>query len=436
VIAKVRVKNDIGLHAGPRNLFDPAGITAARLNAVARHAYARLRVDGKEGLWRRWNHESLAFAPGNESTKAEFKCLVATKVEQLVEIEFLEMVSGPVLPETRPKVAKRAGPQMRQGARASTAEAPLPALPSVHMESVFDGWTHSAAVRPEGALFDAYAFADYRGGQDDGPGVVLCFALGGGPVCRVAEVRNRKTLDRTWRRLLRDASARGARLCFGQDHQYGVPLEFALELGLPTHDWRGGIEQLFSGERGARAREAKAGEFARMVNEDLTARRSRPYFWSATKERYRLPSRAPRIDGQYRLTEQSNGFPFSRIGDNGTVGGQTIVGLPRIFDMLRWAEGERIPVAVWPFDGLSVGDIPERAHVMWEPYPTLVRAKELAQSDLNDAHAATLWARDRDCAGALGRALDLTRLDSAGRHRVAFEGWIAGVDPTAEASHD
>lgn len=305
-------------------------------------------------------------------------------------------------------------------------------LPLVDVGTVFNGWTPPATVRPQGVLFDAYAFADYRGGQRDGPGVVLCFALGVGPVCRVTGVRNRKTLDLAWRQMLRGASARGARLCFGQDHQYGVPIDLARELELPTDDWRMGMELLFAGARGALAREAKAGEFARAVNEELRARGAKPYFWSATKEGYGLPSSAPRRDGQYRLTEKSHGFPFSRVGDNGTVGGQTIVGLPRILELLRWADGERVPVAVWPFDGLGVGEIPERTHVMWEPYPTLVRASGIAQSDLNDAHAATLWARDRDRAGALGCELDLSGLDSAAHRRVAFEGWIAGVDPRAK----
>lgn len=424
MIAKVKVKNDVGLHAGPRNLFDPTGMTAARLNDVAKNAYVRLRIDGREGLWRRWNHDSLAFSPGDERTKEDFKSLVAARVEQLVEIEFLEMASGPVQPDVRPESTGR-------NARAQDAGL---TLPSVRLETAFDGWTGSEGVRPRGVLFDAYAFADYRGGQDDGPGVVLCLALGGGPVCCVAGVSNRETLDRAWKRLLRDASARGARLCFGQDHQLGVPIDFARELELPTDDWRNGMEQLFSGVRGARARDGKAGEFARIVNDELTARGAKPYFWSATKKGYGLPSSAPRTDGQYRLTEKSHGFPFSRVGDNGTVGGQTIVGLPRILDLLRWAEGERILVAVWPFHGLRVGELSERSHVMWEPYPTLVRADGIAQSDLNDAHAATLWARDRDRAGALGLELDLSGLDSAARQRVVFEGWIAGVDTATKGA--
>lgn len=426
MIAKVRVKNDVGLHAGPRNLVDPIGMTAACLNAIARHGYARLRVDGKEGLWKRWNHESLAFSPGDERTKEGFKVLVATKVEQLVEIEFLAIASGPVPPERRPRPNTT-----RRNARAQTS---VSTLPLIDVETVFEGWTRPEAVRPRGALFDAYAFADYRGGQDDGPGVVLCFALGAGPVCRVAEVRNRKTLDRAWRQMLRDASACGARLCFGQDHQYGVPIDFARELELPTDDWRMGMELLFSGARGACARDGQAGEFARIVNEELRARGAEPYFWSATKDGYGLPSSAPRTNGQYRLTEKSRGFSFSRVGDNGTVGGQTIVGLPRILELLRWAEGERIPVAVWPFDGLGVGELPDHGHVMWEPYPTLVRAEGIAQSDLNDARAATLWARDRDCTGVLGCELDLSGLDAGAHQRVAFEGWIAGVDPGAKGS--
>ncbi len=426
MVAEVRIKKDVGLHAGPRNLIDPAGSTAARLSSVARQAFARLRVDGKDGLWRRWNHDNLAFSPADETTKGAFKVLVATKVEQFVEIDFLEGVSSPLPPERGAATAKRTA-----GARAI-----VPTLPIIDVKAAFDRWSHPGVVRPQGALFDAYAFADYRGGRHDGPGVVLCFALGPGPVCQVGEVRNRETLDRALKRLLRHASERGARLCFGQDHQYGVPVGFARELELPTDDWRTGMEVLFSGPRGACARGGNAGEFARVVNEALRARGAEPYFWSATKAGYGLPSSAPRTEGRYRLTEKSHGFPFSRIGDSGTVGGQTIVGLPRILDLLRWAEGEGIPVAVWPFDGLRVGELPEHGHVMWEPYPTLVRAKGIAQSDLNDAHAATEWARDEDRSGALPSTLDLSRLDLADHHRVRIEGWIAGVDPGSRGARD
>jgi fructokinase len=300
----------------------------------------------------------------------------------------------------------------------------------VDLADVLAGWR-----RPRGRahLFDVYAFADYRGGQVDGPGVVLCVALGGGPARRVAGVRNRATLDVAWRRLLRDATDAGARVCFGQDHQYGLPVALAEELGLPTGDWREGLAAFFHGARGEAARAGRAGACARLVNGDLAARARRPYFWSATKPAYGLPRTSPRGSDPalYRLAERGCACALSRVGDNGSVGGQTLVGLPRVLALLAWAAQDAVPVAAWPFDGLRLERYGPRQHVALEAYPSLVRPEGVKQSDLADALAVVRWLQRVDRAGALAAALDLSALSPADRRRVAFEGWIAGVRPAA-----
>lgn len=86
---------------------------------------------------------------------------------------------------------------------------------------------------------------------------------------------------------------------------------------------------------------------------------------------------ASRLRGPGRGTLRA----FDRIGDNGMVGGQTLLGLLQIDSLLRLCEAEGIRVAVWPFDGLSLEmDASSGAHVMIEPYPTAVRNKRVAQS--------------------------------------------------------
>lgn len=304
-------------------------------------------------------------------------------------------------------------------------------IPQVDLADVLADWRRRGGRTAAAHLFDVYAFADYRGGQVDGPGVVLCVALGEGPVRKVAGVRNRATLDAAWRRLLRDATDAGARVCFGQDHQYGLPLALAGELGLPSDDWRRGLAAFFGGARGEAARAGRAGACARLVNDDLDARGRAPYFWSATKPAYGLPGTSPRGSDPalYRLTERGCACALSRVGDNGSVGGQTLVGLPRVLVLLEWASRDAVPVAVWPFDGLRLEAYALRQHVALEAYPTLVRPAGVKQSDLADALAVVCWLQQRDRAGALAAELDLGALSPADRRRVAFEGWIAGVRP-------
>jgi hypothetical protein len=304
-------------------------------------------------------------------------------------------------------------------------------VPEVDLADVLAGWRRDTGRTAGAHLFDVYAFADYRGGQVDGPGVVLCVAVGDGPARKVAGVGNRATLDVAWRRLLRGATDAGARVCFGQDHQYGLPLALADELELPTDDWRRGLAAFFSGVRGEAARAGRAGVCARLVNDDLAARGRGPYFWSATKPAYGLPGSSPRgaDPALYRLSERGCACALARVGDNGTVGGQTLVGLPRVLALLDWAAQDGVPVAVWPFDGLRIDAYAARQHVALEAYPTLVRPKGVKQSDLADALAVVRWLQRVDRAGALAAEMDLGALSPADRRRAAFEGWIAGARP-------
>lgn len=155
----------------------------------------------------------------------------------------------------------------------------------------------------------------------------------------------------------------------------------------------------------------------------------RPYFWSATKS-YGVPRLPPRPRGDptvRRLTEVGVACAFDRLGDNGTVAGQTIVGIPRVLELVDSPpEGARL--RVWPFDGLHLGGF-TGSHVMVEPYPSKVRADGIAQTDANDAIACVTWAQTRDRSGALASELDLRGLSKPRRGRVRFEGWIAGVSP-------
>lgn len=293
-------------------------------------------------------------------------------------------------------------------------------------------------------LFDWYLFADYSGAQSASAqrrNIRLAEATRGNEASIVEARFSRDDLGDALLQRLRAATAQGKRVIFGQDHQYGLPASLLTELGIRHLSWRALLRVLVAGSYGEGAPALRPPhEFGRMLNRWLIARGHPPYFYSATKAlRYGVPGQNPRPNDQslYRLTERRHphsgrGTPkaFNRIGDNGTVGGQTLLGLLQVERLLRRCEADGIRVAVWPFDGLSLDlSTYEGAHVMIEPYPTAVRGPGVAQSDAADALACADEVRSADHSGHLSRLLDLTSLTSSDAELAQIEGWIASHRP-------
>ena len=293
-------------------------------------------------------------------------------------------------------------------------------------------------------LFDEYLFADYSGAFDtrgQRKGIRLAAAFVDQPASIVERKLTRQELVNEFAERLETASRRGKRVCFGQDHQYGLPAGLVNELGLTGYTWRQILDCLAVGAYGEGAPPMNHPKvFARSFNEWLVARGGRPYFYSATKSRlYGVPPYNPRNgDGTcYRLTElrrPSSGTgtpkPFNRVGDNGTVGGQSLVGILAIRALLGLCAVRNVRVVVWPFDGLSIlDDAYMGAHVMIEPYPSAVRDPGVAQTDEADASACADHIRLADRLGSLDRMLDLHSLTLADAAIVATEGWIASHQP-------
>lgn len=232
------------------------------------------------------------------------------------------------------------------------------------------------------------------------------------------------------------------RVCFGQDHQYGVPWALIKELGLGGMSWRTVIDKLTTGSYGENAPPlSHPRTFGAAFNAWLDSIGLDPYFYSATKaSRYGLPRSNPRHGDQacYRLTEKRRfragggaPKPFNRVGDNGTVGGQSLLGILEIRALLEQCAARQIKVAVWPFDGLSVmSNAYAGAHVMIEPYPSAVRRSGVAQSDESDALACADHIRDADNAGKLGTLLDISGLAADSAAIALVEGWIASHEPS------
>jgi len=294
-------------------------------------------------------------------------------------------------------------------------------------------------------LFDRYLFADYSGAIDKSAQRKAIRLAEASPTTEPIIVTKRFTRDDLVLEFvsrLREASRLGIRVCFGQDHQYGIPAALGRELALDSLPWREVLTRLCGGAYGSGAPWlTDARTFAPAFNRWLQAQSRQPYFYSATKASlYGVPPRNPR-DGDkstYRLTEQCRTTegsgapkPFNRVGDNGTVGGQSLVGMRALRRLMTMCEAEKIRVAAWPFDGLSITDPAyAEAHVLVEPYPTAVRERHVAQTDDADALASAARVRDADIDGTLKQLLDLSSLGAVEAATVRFEGWILSHDPS------
>lgn len=296
-------------------------------------------------------------------------------------------------------------------------------------------------------LFDLYLFADYSGARARSAqrkAIRLAKANPKDSPTIVEKRFTREELTAHFVECLREATHQGVRVCFGQDHQYGIPFALGRDLGLDGQPWREVLDKLCSGSYGTGAPAlAHPATFGAAFNKWLTSRKDKPcvpYFYSATKSKlYGVPSCNPRGGDKstYRLTElckplagAGNPMSFNRLGDNGAVGGQSLLGMISLHELLKVCSEEEIPVAAWPFDGLSIVDSTyDNAHVLVEPYPTAVRHAHVPQTDESDALAAARQIWEADVAGNLTQLLDLSRVTNEDGARIRFEGWIISHDP-------
>lgn len=297
-----------------------------------------------------------------------------------------------------------------------------------------------------GSLFGAYLFADYSGAEGTSSqrkAIKAAHAERWEQVRLLAGSFTRDSLVDEVVRVLGDATARGVRVCLGQDHMYGVPLGLAEELGIDHRPWRKALELLTLGAYDHPHAPAFAPPrlYGKRFNNWLQSRGRPPYFWSATKhELYGLPRTNPRHGDPksvWRITERSKGefssrrpMPFNRLGDPGTVGGQSLFGLPRLLEVMTKAESVGLRLRCWPFDGLDILDPAyEGAHVLVEVYPSALRPPHIRQTDENDALCSVVAVQQEDLRGTLPRRFDLSGLSAQERDVVRFEGWILGVRP-------
>lgn len=288
-------------------------------------------------------------------------------------------------------------------------------------------------------LFQSYFFSDYSGSIDpkgQKKSIKTAQADGGeecqlvsGPLTRDSLVV--RTVD-----YLRLATNEGRRVCLGNDHQFGLPYGLLAEIGMAGMSWRLILDAIIDGHGVPPLEHASI--YCRKFNDWCKSQGRRPYFYSATKAiSYGIPRCDPRAgetNTVLRLTERCDGIlgrgnpkPFNRVADNGTVGGQTIMGLMKLRELLEVCASKGIPLKCWPFDGLDISDeIYEGCHVLLEPYLAAVRTPGVPYTDVNDAMACVQFIQRFDQAGKLTDLLDLSCLSDADKAIVQVEGWIAG----------
>lgn len=301
-----------------------------------------------------------------------------------------------------------------------------------------------AVARPS-PVFDAYWFADYSGAATPSAqkkAIRVVEAVGARPPREVVGPFTRAALRaRTLGRLV-EADRRGERVVLGFDHQVGLPWGLARELGLEGLDGLAALRAFVAGDYAPDAPGVdQPGTFAKAFNDWCVARKRPPYFYSAIRGRaWGLPTRDPRRDEpragstRFRRCEKSvsptgrgTPKPLNRVGDNGSVGGQSLLGWVELVRLIDDAAAAGVELRVWPLDGLDLsGPAYASAHVLIEPYPAAVRDLGVPYDDLNDAQAAALFVQRTDRAGRLLETLDLGSLPPNEAAGVRFEGWIAG----------
>jgi hypothetical protein len=125
---------------------------------------------------------------------------------------------------------------------------------------------------------------------------------------------------------------------------------------------------------------------------------------------------------EYRIVEKRLPWckPVFKIGGQGSVGLQSLCGMP----LLAWLQSlclqEGTPIHAWPFEGWDF----DKRNVLFEWYPAIHNTDQ--KSDENDAVACVEWAKSVDAQGSITRYFH-PYLSAPEKARAEFEGWVLGV---------
>jgi precorrin-8X/cobalt-precorrin-8 methylmutase len=291
-----------------------------------------------------------------------------------------------------------------------------------------------------GPLFDAYVMVDWSASSRPNHGADsiwwTCLERGtlGLEERATANPGTRAEAEAQLADLLSDLAARGMRVLVGCDFNFGFPQGFAARLG--AEDWRGVWRRI--------AAEIKDGDdnannrfgVAAALNQRISG--GAEPFWgcpAAAASAHLAPTRqggAGLPDKRLAEARVTSAKPVWQLAYAGSVGGQTLTGIPRLERLRRhpWlAEVTR----VWPFEtGLRPLERSEQGHIILaEVYPSLLavtpeagEVKDRAQVTALARHFAALDDKRRLAPLFAG---DQTLTADERRAVETEEGWILGV---------
>jgi hypothetical protein len=253
----------------------------------------------------------------------------------------------------------------------------------------------------------------------------------------------------TWLRAELEGRLRDRRVLVGFDFPFGYPRGFAAALGHdgdPANAWRSVWERIAAevkdGSHNENNRLAAAAALNAAVSGGFGPFYGRPERVPPDVARTLSPTRrghfefplrtrrGHRLDRERETDRRARtaSSPWFLFGGGNSVGGQALVGIPRVL-----ALRDAIPDArVWPFE--TGARCPERAEarvVLAEIYPSLFHVRERASPEPHDklqVEAAVRRFAALDAAGELAPLFSAPPADAAVVHE---EGWVLGLPADA-----
>lgn len=301
-------------------------------------------------------------------------------------------------------------------------------------------------------VFDAYFMIDWSAAAEPRTGAdsvwLCCLERDGGALVErlLANPPTRQLAASMIADRLSDLVARDRRVLVGCDFAFGYPAGFADKLG--ARDWRGVWQALAAAVKDGPDNANDRFQAAAALNARISGRAFPFWGHPGTVQSDGLSARRPEGYGtmlpEFRLCERriTGPQPTWKLCYAGAVGGQTLLGIPRLQALRRhpWMAGG---VRVWPFE---TGLQPLRRSDDWrvvlaEVYPSTV-AVTVPEGSVRDAQQVTALARHFAQLDTAERLSDLFAGDPAlsaeGRAVVEREeGWILGVtgQPTAPGDY-
>ncbi|MBI3514333.1 MAG: cobalamin biosynthesis protein CbiG [Proteobacteria bacterium] len=290
------------------------------------------------------------------------------------------------------------------------------------------------------ALFDRYLMVDWSGSSVPklGRDSIWTGLIGEGRRPRLVNHPTRHAATAAIRAIMLDSVCAGRRLIAGFDFSFAYAAGFAGRLGLTGEPWRAVwkllAREIVDSEDNANNRFAVAAALNQRLGGEAFP------FWGCP-ERHVCPTlvmrkRRPHGPGdlaERRLSERvlKQVQPSWKLHYTGSVGGQTLVGIPRV-EALR-SDPALAPVTrVWPFETgfepLTPRHLKHIAVLITEIYPSLIPVPDGdAVKDARQVEAMARFLLRHDRAGSLG-ALFAAPCSAAERTVIEREeGWIFGA---------